>query len=234
MESNGHAPDSLRDRIVADLAPVRPLARPWHRALILAPIGLALLIGVPLVYSVRSDQASLGAFWLWGVSFVELASAVLLVVAALRDVVPGLGMGLGSRVVLIGSGLALTLAVTYLTWTVSPTTMPARVWWPFTAVCFRASFGNGLPVLAVTLLLASRGVMWRPAFVGAVAGLASGLMSDAGWRLFCNVSEPEHVLLAHVGAIVALTLLGTLVAVAWARLAARRGARADRSSTARR
>ncbi len=43
---------------------------------------------------------------------------------------------------------------------------------------------------------------------GALAGLGAGLVSDASWRLYCHVSDPGHVLVAHAGAIVALTAIG--------------------------
>jgi hypothetical protein len=46
-----------------------------------------------------------------------------------------------------------------------------------------------------------------------MAGLGSGLLADSGWRLYCEVSDPVHVLTSHAGAIVALTLLGLLAGV---------------------
>ena len=41
----------------------------------------------------------------------------------------------------------------------------------------------------------------------------TGVMADAGARLFCWVSSPLHVLISHGGAIVAVTIGGALAAV---------------------
>jgi hypothetical protein len=58
---------------------------------------------------------------------------------------------------------------------------------------------------------------------GAVYGLGAGLMADAGVRLFCWVSAPAHVLVAHGGAILFLALAGALAATVVERIKARRG-----------
>jgi len=66
--------------------------------------------------------------------------------------------------------------------------------------------------------------------VGSLYGLGAGLMSDSGARLFCWVSSPGHVLLAHGGVISCLMLLGAVVAMtiemrrSFARLAGAGGA----------
>jgi hypothetical protein len=49
-----------------------------------------------------------------------------------------------------------------------------------------------------------------PQIAGALYGAGAGLLSDAGWRLFCHYSDPLHVLPTHLGAVVAATLLGAL------------------------
>jgi hypothetical protein len=57
---------------------------------------------------------------------------------------------------------------------------------------------------------------------GALYGLGAGIMADAGVRLFCRVSEPSHVLIAHGGAILSLVALGALAASLVERVKARR------------
>jgi hypothetical protein len=49
----------------------------------------------------------------------------------------------------------------------------------------------------------------RPAITGALAGLGAGLFADSSWRLYCEVSDPAHVLTAHLGAVAVVTLAGT-------------------------
>lgn len=43
----------------------------------------------------------------------------------------------------------------------------------------------------------------RPSLTGAAYGLAVGLMTDAGVRLFCWIDEPLHVFAGHGGALAA-------------------------------
>jgi hypothetical protein len=72
---------------------------------------------------------------------------------------------------------------------------------------------SSVPILAAAAWLAARALPTRPAVAGAVYGLGAGLMADAGVRLFCWVSAPAHVLVAHGGAILFLTAAGAGAAV---------------------
>jgi hypothetical protein len=215
-------PGSLRDRIAADLRPVRPLLPPWQRAAILAPLGIALLVGTPLWWQVRGDARDLGPLLLWGLSSLQVLTAVLLLAAALRDVVPGRALSARANAALLSGGIALAVAVTFLTWQASPSLMPAGAWARYTYLCFAFSFRDGLPVLLVFLAFAARGLLARPLLVGSLVGLAAGLMSDAGWRAFCSISEPSHVLVGHIGAVAGLAAAGAAISWAWARLIERR------------
>ena len=70
------------------------------------------------------------------------------------------------------------------------------------------------PVLAAAAWLAARALPARPWLAGGIYGLGAGLIADSGTRLFCWVSEPAHVLVAHGGSILALAALGALTAAA--------------------
>jgi hypothetical protein len=54
----------------------------------------------------------------------------------------------------------------------------------------------------------------RPAIAGGLCGLSAGVLSDAGWRLSCWISNPSHILESHGLALLALTAAGSLLAVA--------------------
>jgi hypothetical protein len=71
----------------------------------------------------------------------------------------------------------------------------------------------GIPLLVVSSVLAARAFPTRPAVVGALCGLAAGVMADSGWRLSCLITAPAHVLGAHGLAILVLAFGGALVAV---------------------
>jgi hypothetical protein len=63
----------------------------------------------------------------------------------------------------------------------------------------------------VAAFLAARAFPVRPSVAGALYGLGGGLIADAGLRLYCEYSQPEHVILAHGGAIAASILAGVIV-----------------------
>ena len=88
---------------------------------------------------------------------------------------------------------------------------PGRVGLYWT-VCFTRPVLIGFPVMAIALALAWRAYALRAALVGALAGLGAGLMTDAGWRTFCHVSDPVHVLSAHLAAVLALSGVGAAIA----------------------
>jgi len=219
MASEPTTPARLREAIAADLRPVRPLLAASKRAVLVGLLGVGLLVAVPAWYAMRSDGAALGASLTWGASLLQVGFGLVLAVVALRLVVPGRGTGSRAAAVLLAIGVGTTVVVTLLTWWASPTTMSARVWLRFTGLCFQYTVRDGLPVLLLLLVLAARGALWRPALTGTIAGLAAGLISDAGWRLVCGVSDPGHVLAGHVGGAVALMILGTILASLWANLA---------------
>jgi hypothetical protein len=69
-----------------------------------------------------------------------------------------------------------------------------------------------LPSLAISAWLVARALPTRPALTGGAYGLAIGLMTDAGMRLFCVVDEPLHVFAAHGGVILIGAAGGALTA----------------------
>ena len=207
-------PDKLRDLIAQDLEPVRPLRNPWMRAAALFPAALIVLVGIPWVLGLRADAGSLGAALSWGISAFQMVAGIVLVGLALRESVPG--HALSARVIgsSIGAGIAIVLATTVTTFAVSPSVAPESLREFFFEYCFRYSALAGVPLLLIAGLLAARALPLRPWVAGALYGLGAGLMADAGWRLFCDVSAPQHVLSAHGGAVLTTMLLGVVAAEA--------------------
>jgi hypothetical protein len=224
-------PDDLHRAIARDLTPVRPLAPPWRRAAVLLPLAIAVVAGIPWVMGVRHDAGVLGAWWSWGVSSLQLLAGFVLVGLALRESVPGSALSPRQLAGAIASGVAIVAAVTWATYAVSPTSAPPARTVPFFVYCLRHSALLGAPAVIAAGLLAARAFPLRPWVAGALYGLGGGLMTDAGWRLFCDVSAPSHVLMAHGGAMLVLVVLGMLTASAgeWvrARLARRPPGTAD-------
>jgi hypothetical protein len=205
-----------RGAILADLAPVRPLSAPLRRAMLLLPAGILLLALQPLFYGLRSDAAVLGMFRLWGLSAAQSVLGLLFIAAALREAVPGRPLPGARRLFVLGA--VVSVAVTFLTWQGSATIVPPGRVVSYWTICFTRPVMIGFPVMAVALALAWRAYPLRAALVGAFAGLGAGLMTDAGWRVFCHVSDPVHVLSAHLAAVLALSAAGAAVAALLDRL----------------
>jgi hypothetical protein len=215
---NGRAPDRLRARVAHDLRPVRPLRNPWLRSVLIVPAAVLVFVGVPWVLGVRSDASTLGASFTWGLSALQVLAGLVLIGLALQEAVPGRALSKRVLAASIGAGLLLVLAVTATTFLLSPSSAPANLRLPYFVFCLRHSALVGAPVVLVAGFLAARALPLRPAVSGALYGFGGGLMTDAGWRLFCNVSAPSHVLTAHGGAILAMVGLGMAAATAGERV----------------
>ncbi len=199
-------PPALRATIAASLVPVRPLPAPLARALWVAPLGALLVIAAPLVFAMR-DFHALGFGWSWGASALQLVAGMALVAAALHEAIPGRSWSGRMLAVLLATPIVLVGLVTIGSWRASP--VPLAGWAPLVAViCLLSSAISALPVVALASVLAVRAFPTRPAVCGLLAGAGGGLMADAGWRLFCEFSEPAHVLPAHLGGILLAALAG--------------------------
>lgn len=224
-------PAALRDAVRRDLRPVRPLPPPWRRALLLAPLGALLVVGQPLFWQWRSNLAELGWPLSWGLSIVQAAVGLVLVGAALREAVPGRDLPGGALLLALGGAAALVLGVTLFTAHALPTRMPPgvafRYWWE----CYGMAVLAGLPAIGVAAALSVRLLAGRPAVAGALYGLGAGLMTDAGVRLFCWVTEPSHVIAAHGGAVLTFVALGACLSAVLERLKGRAPSRGRRAGS---
>jgi hypothetical protein len=211
-------PAELRRAVEQGLRPVRPLRAPWKRALTLLPFGALLLAGVPWYFGLRGDAGTVGGALLWGLSALQLCFGMALIGAALHEAVPARSLSWPAVALALAAGLGLMVAVTLATDAVSSTRVPPRLDTFFWGVCFGTSVLLGGPVLVVSGWLASRALPLRPEVAGVLYGMGSGLLVEAGWRLYCHISDPVHVLLAHGGSVLALSVLGALLMRVWERV----------------
>ncbi len=210
-------PPGLREAVRRDLTPVAPLLPPWCRACALA---LPALITVAILAWVLGREGSpVGLFTLatGGVSLLEWLAGFALVWLALREAVPGLGVGATRAGLAAASGIALQLALGLVLWRSTragpsgPGALAAGV------QCASIEGILGLPLLAAATWLALRALPMRPRWSGALAGAAAGLFADAIWHLACARNDLEHLLVWHFGATVAMTLLGAVTGSFWPR-----------------
>jgi hypothetical protein len=205
-------PAELRAIIARDLRPLAPLPAPARRSLRIVPIAVALLFAAVAIFGLRRDAGRVGLFLTWGASTLQMTLGLALVVAALREAVPGTTLSRRVAGVAFGSAVIAVVAITFLTWTTSPTTIaPGFVTYVW-GICLTGTIVSALPVLAVAGWLVARAFPLRPRLAGALYGVGAGLIADSGWRLFCHFSHPAHVLGAHTLGIVAAGLLGTISA----------------------
>ena len=209
-------PAELRDRLQADYQPVRALRSPLARALWIVPMALVALFAAPTYFNVRPDAARLGFAAVWGLSLIQSVLGLAVLVAALRESVPGRGWSRGAIALWLAVPIGSVVAVTLFSWRASPVLLD-NSWWQVGAICFAGSASTALPVAALSAILASRAYPTRPAIAGLLLGLGAGLIADAGWRIFCHFSEPAHVLSAHLAAVIASALIGSLLAVGLSR-----------------
>jgi len=204
-------PSELRAVMAADYRPVAPLRSPWLRAAFVTPLAIIALLAAPVAFHVRADAQRLGWLALWGASVLQAVIGVLVIAAALRESVPGRSWSRAAVALWLTMPVAVVLAVTAVSWQVSPAQLRGN-WWQFAAVCFSGSASTALPIVALASVLAVRAFPTRPALAGAMIGLGAGLIADGGWRLFCSVSEPGHVLSTHLAAVVMCGAIGALLA----------------------
>ena len=210
-------PADLRARLVEDYQPVSALRSPWTRALAIVPIAIVALTGAQFAFNLRPDAPNLGWLGVWGLSIAQSLFGLLVVGAALRESVPGRDWSPGAIALWIAMPIVAVIAITLVSWQASPVLLRAD-WWLVAGVCFAGSASTALPVVAFASILAGRAYPTRPAIAGALFGLGSGLIADAGWRIFCHFSEPSHVLSAHLAAVIMSSIIGALAAVRTSRL----------------
>ena len=205
-------PAALHAAIARDLRPVAPLPPPRRRLIPVVPLALFLLVASVIAFGLRRDAAAVGPLLTWGASTLQMILGLTLVALALREAVPGTTLSRRVLAIATGTALAVLLTITWLTWAASHTRVaPPSVGFVW-CICFGATILSSLPALVVSGWLVAHAFPLRPRIAGALYGLGSGLMADAGWRLFCHYSDPAHVLGAHTAAVVVTCGLGILLA----------------------
>jgi len=212
MTTEPMIPTAVLDEVRRDLRPVRPLPAPLVRALVVLPVGLALLAGLPLFWGLRRNIGELAPWASWGLSGLESLAGLLIVGAALSEAVPGRRLSARAVTATLFAGALVPITLTLVTSWLAPAEESPAVRIRFAIECFDQIAVWAMPAVAVPAWLAARAWPERPAVAGAFYGLGTGVMADAGARLFCWVSSPLHVLLSHGGAILAVTICGAVVA----------------------
>ncbi len=217
-------PERLRQEILGDLRPVRPLPRPGLRALEVVPWAIALFLLVPAVWPLRADAEELGWTLVWGAAIGEALGGLALITLALHEAVPGGGIGRVRAVLALAGGAALQLAVglaTRANGAMHPEALAHRG-----PACLAAQTVLAVPILAFSLWLVARALPVRPRWAGALCGLGAGIVADGVWHLICPRIDLAHVLVWHGGATLLMAGAGWLLGVLWESRQARQSVQA--------
>ena len=216
-------PPPLLGAVRGSLRPVRPYLPPSLRALALLPVGVVLLVGMPMLGGARPNLVLLGGVASWGLSALQMLVGLIVVGLALREAVPGRELSRRELFALVVGGALVFLALTLTSEWLAPVALRRRVWMLEAVGCFRMAASWGVAALAIAAWLVVRASPTRPWVASAACGLGTGLMTDAGMRLWCGISTVSHVLLGHGLAILLLVVLGALAGLAVDRLRASPG-----------
>jgi len=218
-----NVPASLLDRVRTNLAPVRPLSSPSRRLFALVPLVLVLFLGPPMYYHWRENLAQMPGWASWGLSALESLGGIALMGLALRQAVPGMTVRPRWMLLALASGALLFMSVSLATANTLPTPLhDPDSWGQLAWECVVMELPFAIPALAISAWLVARALPVRPSLTGAAYGLAVGLMTDAGMRLYCWIDQPLHVFVGHGGTILIGTIGGALTATLIERLKYRR------------
>ncbi len=204
-------PDRLRAQVLSEWAPVVPLRSPWRRTWLLAPIAAAMTIVAARYWGPQRELDGLSWHLTWLLSAAQWLAGLWVLSLAFREAVPG--RALDRRAVAIAGMLTLIVLAVNLGAKdlLAGTVVPAGREWRFWTACVQGPLLLALPVLVLATLFVGRAFPVRPGVAGALAGLAAGVLTDAGWRLGCFVTAPSHVIGAHWVAVAALAAAGALI-----------------------
>lgn len=218
-----NVPASLPNRVRANFEPVRPLASPSRRLLALVPLALVLFLGPPMYYHWRENFAQMPAWASCGMSALESLGGIALMGLALREAVPGMTVRPRWMLLALAAGVLLFTCVSLTTAKVLPTPLhDPNSWAQLAWECVVMELPFAIPSLAISAWLVARALPMHPSLTGAAYGLAVGLMTDAGMRLYCWIDQPLHVFAGHGGTILLGTIGGAFTAALIERVKYRR------------
>ncbi|MCX7894803.1 MAG: NrsF family protein [Thermoanaerobaculum sp.] len=209
---NQELPPRLRLQVAQDLRPVRPVAAPSVRLVLVILWVCALLIAGPALLGLRFNAPRLGFWLLWGATLAEALAGLVLIFLALREGIPGLGAPRSTLALALGGAVVVELGVALLTHARCPCPPMAGM---AGLACFAREAVLGLPALLLTLWLVVRAYPLSPSRAGLLGGVGAGVLADAVQHLVCPVSDPRHVLIWHLGAVGVLGILGFVAGLWW-------------------
>lgn len=203
--------EAVIDRLVEDLAPVRP-RRAWRDALVLLAVAFAEAVLVAMVAQPRGDlAAAVGTPMFWWKMLSCLAIAVAGAAALILALDPAESPRRGRRLMLGAAFAAAAIGAAGAVILASPDPLMRRLDMPEGMECLRDVLILSAPMLVAIVLLARRAAPTRPRAAATAAGVAA-----AGWATFvfawtCPHSDPLYVVVWYGLAVAIVTGLARWV-----------------------
>lgn len=205
----------LRDSIGESPEPVVPLRPAWQRALLVAAAGILFTVALLVVMGLREDAESIGFTAIWVFSGLQLISVYFLAWLTLQEAVPGEKPPRAAIWLTAAGAVLMHLTVVLASDRMSTNPLPEELSLRLALICLTFVALLGLPLAFVAWNLVRKGLPDDWPAVGLLVGLLAGLAAESGWRIHCPYSDWKHILSAHSGAILFLTLAGTLIGRLW-------------------
>ncbi len=209
---------AIREALERSRSRARPLRPPATRMIVVLAVALAVALCFEMLLGLRPDVTALGTTLLVVPALARVALAVLLLVLAMREGVPGSGpAAVVRRAALLAVPPALVLLAIWLQ-EASPATPPAglREWLEGAASCYPRELLAALPALVLAVWLVGRAYPLRPVFAMVAAATGAALVADAALHVTCPQTAWSHTLGVHGAAVATLSLvaagIGRLVA----------------------
>jgi|GEM_PF-7007712 len=201
---SAEAEERIRQALLSDLAPVRPLPP----RIVLAALFLLIFAGVAALtlFAMGANTApGMTSLQLLGMLAAIVFSAAVAGFWISGEMAPGEKRWAGSAG-LVGSlliGLGLLVAVLF-PWDVTGNL------WAGSFKCFRAGFILSIPAAIPVAWLISRGFPASLRSIGAVAGLLAGLVGFLVLHMECTLYTAPHIAVSHLAAPLAGAAAGYL------------------------
>lgn len=202
----------VREEILRDLHPVRPLRSPWKRVVMFFGPWVAVVLGF-LVFAtgVRPDLGEIGALWSWGASGLFLAAAFLLAASAVRESIPGAGLPTLYTLGFLPLIICAQLAAAAVLHSHHPFPVAEGDGARLSVVCSVWICVIALTGIAILGYLITRGLPTRRARIVLLASGAAVAAAEALWRIHCPYTSAVHLVTAHVPPYVVIFLGGLLL-----------------------
>jgi hypothetical protein len=194
--------------IVADLRPVRPVARSRHLFAAFAGIfGSFVAFGV---YRMGAFAiAVMSPLQAWAILSALAISSGLMAYSLTNQMVPGSRHRIPPRLLVGGILISLTLAVVVLF-----QFQHEEDFWAGNWACIRAGMPFGVLAALPFWLVLRYGAVLSPAMTGAASGLLAGLVGTSILEIHCPNLDAGHILLSHLGVSLLCAMAGLIIGLA--------------------